>query len=150
MWVFTKKKRRKKRNHFEDKTFGQNLMVTAGSRRLLTYRKLPDGEVSTSVPRRRKDGRDGVNADELNAFRRKVGEQFRPPTNKPLCSRERIVDFIVLGLVFSKFSTSRSRPKQPNSTWIISGLTRDGVEIRVLVRLGFLAYIKSIPKAHVI
>jgi hypothetical protein len=103
---FRKEEKKKgKRNHFEDETFGQILMVTAGSRRLLTYRKLLDGEVSTSAPRRRKVDPDGVNADELNAFRRKVGKKFRPPTNKPLCSRERRVDVIVLGVsIFKVFN----------------------------------------------
>jgi hypothetical protein len=62
--------------HLEAEPFGQVLTVAAGSRRLLTYRKLPVGEHSTSVPRRSKDARIGVSADELNAFRRKAGKKF--------------------------------------------------------------------------
>ncbi|EEH40810.1 tRNA guanosine-2'-O-methyltransferase TRM11 [Paracoccidioides lutzii Pb01] len=41
------------------------------SRRLLTYRRLPDGEVSHFKPRRQREEINGVNADDLNAFRRK-------------------------------------------------------------------------------
>lgn len=42
-----------------------------GSRRLLTYCRLPEGEVSESQPKKRDEPRI-ANADDLNAFRRKV------------------------------------------------------------------------------
>lgn len=43
-----------------------------GARRLITYRRLPEGEFSDITFRRQKDDEQGVNADELNEFRRKV------------------------------------------------------------------------------
>jgi hypothetical protein len=45
---------------------------TLGSRRLLTYRRLPDGEVSVAGPRRQREDPNGKYADDLNAFRRRV------------------------------------------------------------------------------
>ncbi|OJD20586.1 hypothetical protein ACJ73_08079 [Blastomyces percursus] len=54
------------------------------SRRLLTYRLLPDGEVSSSEPRRQREEIHGVNADDLNAFRRKYFTKSKPtPTDSP-------------------------------------------------------------------
>lgn len=44
-----------------------------GSRRLITYRRLPEGETSDVSVGRRKADSEGIYADELNAFRRKVG-----------------------------------------------------------------------------
>ncbi|KAA8648606.1 tRNA (guanine-N2-)-methyltransferase [Aspergillus tanneri] len=41
------------------------------SRRLITYRRLPDGQISDISLGRRKDDDGGVSADDLNAFRRK-------------------------------------------------------------------------------
>lgn len=44
-----------------------------GSRRLITYRRLPEGVVAENkFIRTRQDNPNGVSADELNAFRRKV------------------------------------------------------------------------------
>ncbi|KAF2276027.1 tRNA guanosine-2'-O-methyltransferase [Westerdykella ornata] len=48
------------------------------SRRLLTYRRLPDSEApADAVTRVRKEYEKGVRADELNAFRRKFFEGFK-------------------------------------------------------------------------
>ncbi|KAK2755926.1 hypothetical protein FQN54_005722 [Arachnomyces sp. PD_36] len=49
------------------------------SRRLLTYRRLPDGEVSVAAPRRVKDDPNGKNADDLNSFRRRYFQKFNTP-----------------------------------------------------------------------
>ncbi|OJD11345.1 hypothetical protein AJ78_07868 [Emergomyces pasteurianus Ep9510] len=54
------------------------------SRRLLTYRLLQDGEVSAFVPRRQREEINGVNADDLNAFRRKYFSKSKPsPKDSP-------------------------------------------------------------------
>lgn len=42
------------------------------ARRLITYRRLPEGEFSDVTLGRRKGDAEGINADELNEFRRKV------------------------------------------------------------------------------
>ncbi|KAF3481467.1 tRNA guanosine-2'-O-methyltransferase TRM11 [Arthroderma uncinatum] len=44
------------------------------SRRLLIYRRLPDSEVSSAAPKERKEVPKGLNADDLNPFRRKYFE----------------------------------------------------------------------------
>lgn len=43
-----------------------------GSRRLITYRRLPEGQVSDVSLGRQKDDAQGIYADDLNEFRRKV------------------------------------------------------------------------------
>ncbi|PGH18553.1 hypothetical protein AJ79_00332 [Helicocarpus griseus UAMH5409] len=54
------------------------------SRRLLTYRRLPEGQLSKSQPRRQKEQTNGVNADDLNAFRRKYfTAKQRSPKGSP-------------------------------------------------------------------
>jgi tRNA (guanine10-N2)-methyltransferase len=47
-----------------------------GSRRLITYRRLPEGVLSDVSSGRRKDDAAGVSADDLNAFRRIVCPPF--------------------------------------------------------------------------
>lgn len=49
-----------------------NVMIPIGARRLMTYRRLPDGEVSDISKGRSKADERGISADELNRFRRKV------------------------------------------------------------------------------
>lgn len=46
--------------------------LTIGARRLMTYRRLPDGEVCDITQGRSKADDRGISADELNEFRRKV------------------------------------------------------------------------------
>ncbi|KNG88981.1 RNA methylase family protein [Aspergillus nomiae NRRL 13137] len=41
------------------------------SRRLITYRRLPEGQVSDISKARQKGDSEGISADDLNAFRRK-------------------------------------------------------------------------------
>ncbi|KAK2764856.1 hypothetical protein FQN53_006938 [Emmonsiellopsis sp. PD_33] len=53
------------------------------SRRLLTYRRLPEDEVSTTEPRRKREEISGVNADDLNAFRRKYFTKSKSPKGSP-------------------------------------------------------------------
>lgn len=48
------------------------MIVQTGARRLMTYRRLPDGEVSDISKGRSKADERGIAADELNEFRRKV------------------------------------------------------------------------------
>lgn len=43
-----------------------------GSRRLITYQRLPEGQHSDVSSGRQKDDAEGVNANDLNGFRRKV------------------------------------------------------------------------------
>jgi hypothetical protein len=43
-----------------------------GSRRLLTYRRLPDNEIDRSLLIPKREYSAGIHADELNDFRRKV------------------------------------------------------------------------------
>lgn len=43
-----------------------------GARRLITYRRLPEGQVSDVSLGRQKGDDQGISADDLNAFRRKV------------------------------------------------------------------------------
>ncbi|KAL0261022.1 hypothetical protein SLS55_004714 [Diplodia seriata] len=49
------------------------------SRRLLTYRRMPDAEVDKSVAWTKRTKEHGSNADELNAFRRKYFQGFKAP-----------------------------------------------------------------------
>lgn len=49
-----------------------------GSRRLITYRRLPDGEVSAPGTRRAREDPTGKNADDLNAFRKRVCVNLDP------------------------------------------------------------------------
>lgn len=51
---------------------GTDLNIIVGARRLMTYRRLPDGEVSDISKGRSKVDERGIYADELNSFRRKV------------------------------------------------------------------------------
>ncbi|RDW71942.1 tRNA guanosine-2'-O-methyltransferase [Coleophoma crateriformis] len=48
------------------------------SRRLITYRRIPDSEVVASIARNRTPKGDGVSADDLNPFRKRYFEGFRP------------------------------------------------------------------------
>jgi tRNA (guanine10-N2)-methyltransferase len=48
------------------------LTSRAGSRRLITYRRLPEGQFSDVSQARSKTDPQGSKADELNPFRRKV------------------------------------------------------------------------------
>lgn len=48
------------------------LTLSPGSRRLITYRRLPEGVLSDVSSKRQKGDASGVSADELNAFRRTV------------------------------------------------------------------------------
>jgi tRNA (guanine10-N2)-methyltransferase len=57
----------------ERRTASTMLIWHLGSRRLITYRRLPEGETSDVSIGRRKADAEGMHADELNAFRRKVG-----------------------------------------------------------------------------
>ncbi|KAG5294892.1 RNA methylase [Histoplasma ohiense] len=52
------------------------------SRRLLTYRRLPGGEVSASEPRRQRGNVNGVKANDLNAFRRKYFAKSKPSSQE--------------------------------------------------------------------
>lgn len=52
-------------------------LIVLGSRRLITYRRLPDAEVPESVLHERKYQANGVSADELNPFRRMYFHGFR-------------------------------------------------------------------------
>lgn len=56
----------------------------AGSRRLITYRRIPDNEVDTSAleERKAKEQTGGVTADELNPFRRVYFKGFKPGSEK--------------------------------------------------------------------
>jgi hypothetical protein len=49
-----------------------NVSVVTGSRRLLTYVRIPDSEAGEIKPRVKKDIALGSTADKLNDFRRKV------------------------------------------------------------------------------
>ena len=49
-----------------------------GSRRLITYRRLPDAEVTETTVHERKHQRTGLRADDLNPFRRLYFKGFRP------------------------------------------------------------------------
>ncbi|KAF7118199.1 hypothetical protein CNMCM5793_007600 [Aspergillus hiratsukae] len=53
------------------------------SRRLITYRRLPEGETSDVSVGRRKADAEGMYADELNAFRRKYFMKNPNPKSKP-------------------------------------------------------------------
>lgn len=55
------------------------LLWIKGSRRLITYRRLPDGQVSDITEGRKVADAQGVKADELNAFRRKVDTDNHEP-----------------------------------------------------------------------
>jgi tRNA (guanine10-N2)-methyltransferase len=48
------------------------MIILIGARRLMTYRRLPDGQVSDISKGRTKADQRGITADELNEFRRKV------------------------------------------------------------------------------
>lgn len=48
------------------------LLCVLGSRRLITYRRLPEGELSDVSMARKKMDDQGYTADDLNAFRRTV------------------------------------------------------------------------------
>lgn len=48
------------------------LTSTVGARRLITYRRLPEGELSDVSMARKKADDEGYSADDLNAFRRVV------------------------------------------------------------------------------
>lgn len=52
--------------------YSAKLILFLGSRRLITYRRLPEGEVSDVSLARSKADDLGMSADDLNAFRRKV------------------------------------------------------------------------------
>ncbi|GME23161.1 RNA methylase family protein [Neofusicoccum parvum] len=54
-------------------------MLAARSRRLLTYRRIPDVEVDTSVTWTKRTKEQGSHADELNSFRRKYFQGFKDP-----------------------------------------------------------------------
>ena len=44
--------------------------VLSGSRKLITYRRVPDSEVVANEPREQRVKETGVNADDLNPFRK--------------------------------------------------------------------------------
>ena len=48
------------------------LISIIGARRLITYRRLPEGELSDVALRRQKEDAQGSHASDLNEFRRKV------------------------------------------------------------------------------
>lgn len=48
------------------------MIIPIGARRLMTYRRLPEGEVSDISKGRSNADQRGITADELNGFRRKV------------------------------------------------------------------------------
>ena len=56
---------------------GGHPLIISGSRRLITYRRLPDAEVSDNALRERKYQANGVSADELNPFRKRYFQGFR-------------------------------------------------------------------------
>ncbi|OJD37587.1 rna methylase family protein [Diplodia corticola] len=49
------------------------------SRRLLTYRRIPDAQVDKSITWTKRTNEHGSNADDLNAFRRKYFQGFKTP-----------------------------------------------------------------------
>ncbi|KAL9090710.1 MAG: hypothetical protein Q9165_005198 [Trypethelium subeluteriae] len=53
------------------------------SRRLLTYRRLPDTEIRNETPRAKKEQAVGAHADELNRFRKKYFEGFKTNSKDP-------------------------------------------------------------------
>lgn len=48
------------------------ILYLTGARRLITYRRLPEGELSDVTLARKKIDDEGTTADDLNAFRRVV------------------------------------------------------------------------------
>jgi tRNA (guanine10-N2)-methyltransferase len=51
--------------------------LLTGSRRLITYRRIPDAEVMTGVAREQRTKTSGVNANDLNPFRRGYFQGFK-------------------------------------------------------------------------
>ena len=51
-----------------------------GSRRLLTYRRLPDPEIKGGLSLRHREATLGSNANDLNSFRKRVSESSNTPT----------------------------------------------------------------------
>ena len=47
-----------------------------GSRRLLTYKRLPDAEVKGALSSRQREAAKGSNANDLNSFRKRVSRIF--------------------------------------------------------------------------
>lgn len=77
-------------------------LTSSGSRRLITYRRLPEGQVSDVSLARQKDDAQGTYADDLNSFRRKV--------SNPLGSLESISN-----RPSTSPKTKRSSPKSKRS-----------------------------------
>jgi tRNA (guanine10-N2)-methyltransferase len=48
-----------------------------GSRRLITYRRIPDAEVVTGATREQRSKENGVNANDLNSFRKGYFQGFK-------------------------------------------------------------------------
>ncbi|KAH8808345.1 S-adenosyl-L-methionine-dependent methyltransferase [Xylogone sp. PMI_703] len=57
------------------------------SRRLITYRRLPDSEVDKDIIRERRTEESGVSADDLNPFRKKYFKGFKPE-DPPVATKE--------------------------------------------------------------